>query len=736
MKKNLLFTLICGFCLLSTSFYQAQVAGYALTGLNQTNTSSTLSCDSTITMSFSAQTTASFAGTVPTDIQNVIIGNNFAPFQFQVSINWGDGATTTHGAGTSTSGTLINFNPPISHTYLSSGTFPISITVYNPANQTFAIDTINYTIGCQGNNYMCMGGQVFCDTDGNGSFNAGDIPIINAPVNLVSNGITYTGYTNNTGFYTISYSGTAGQPSIVSVNANWLSASGYTLNPNLQTIINVGCNLGIPPAVSNFAINCGNNPGNTNCYAGFVFCDANGNGTMDPNESPISGAPVLLYSQNAIGGGPLNVTVYTDTNGFFIYCGPISNTNYIFGVINQQWLTYNGYTMPNNIITLVGINSPTPNPGYFAVNCGGGANLCADLWSTVTPWIGYYQNTTAYFHLNWGSYGPGPVGPYTLTLTYPAGVTVNSGSIANPGYVITGNTITWNLNSASASFSSTDLITFNVPAGIANGTQHFFTSTITPAGNIVDCSNLNNNGSLLQIVGNSYDPNDKVVGRPDIYETMGFPVTSEQIDASLTDVLTYTVQFQNTGTAPAQNIYILDTLDANLNWSTFSLVESSHNMQVVNMGNGVLKFEYPNIWLADSTSNEPASHGHLVYRIQENNGNPVGSTIENTAYIYFDWNAPIVTNTTYNINTMLSGIDESSMNQFKLYPNPSADNISVTGNVTNFAYKILDMSGRELVSGQGNNGLAKIAIESLTNGHYLVQIVSENSNETLSFIKQ
>ena len=733
MKKNLLFTLLCSFCLLSTSFYQAQVAGYDLTGLTQTSASTILSCDSTITMSFSAQTTASFAGTVPTDIQNVIIGNNFAPFQFYVQIWWGDGATTTQNAGTATSGTLINFNPPLSHTYAAPGIFSIIITVINVANQTTANDTINYTIGCQGNNYMCMGGQVFCDTDSNFLYNAGDIPIINAPVNLVSNGITYTGYTNNTGFYTISYSGTAGQPSTVSVNANWLSASGYTLNPNLQTIINVGCNLGIPPAVSNFAINCGNNPGNTYCYAGFVFCDANGNGTMDPNESPISGAPVLLYSQNAI-GGPLNVTVYTDTNGFFLYCGPVSNTNYVLGVINQQWLTYNGYTMVNNIITLVGINAPTPNPGWFAVNCGGGANLCADLWSTVTPWIGYYQNTTAYFHLNWGSYGPGPVGPYTLTLTYPAGVTVNTGTIANPGYVISGNTITWNLNSAAASFSSSDLITFNVPAGIANGTQHFFTSTITPAGNIVDCSNLNNNGSLLQIVGNSYDPNDKVVGRPAIYETIAIP--SEQIDASLTDALTYTIQFQNTGTAPAQNIYILDTLDANLDWSTFTLVESSHNMQVVNMGNGLLKFEYPNIWLDDSTSNEPGSHGHLVYRIEENPGNIVGSTIENTAYIYFDWNAPIITNTTYNINTMLWGIDESSMNQFKLYPNPSADNISITGNITNFGYKILDMSGRELVSGQVSNGFAKIAIESLTNGHYLVQIASENANETLSFIKQ
>jgi len=731
MKKNLLFTLICGFCLLSTSFYQAQVAGYALTGLNQTNTSSTLSCDSTITMSFSAQTTASFAGTVPTDIQNVIIGNNFAPFQFQVSINWGDGATTTHGAGTSTSGTLINFNPPISHTYLSSGTFPISITVYNPANQTFAIDTINYTIGCQGNNYMCMGGQVFCDTDANGIYNAGDIPIINAPVNLVSNGITYTGYTNNTGFYTISYSGTAGQPSIVSVNANWLSASGYTLNPNLQTIINVGCNLGIPPAVSNFAINCGNNPGNTNCYAGFVFCDANGNGTMDNNENPITGAPITLTSQNQ--GGANTVTVYSDTNGYFIYCGAISNVNYVMAAVNQQWLAANGYTMNNNIITLVGANNAPPNPGNFAITCGV-ANPCGDMWTTVTPWIGYYQNTTAYIKLNWGSYGFTNVGTYALTLSFPAGVTLNTASIFNPGYVVAGNTITWNLNAGSSVFNLNDVITFQVGAGIANGTNHMFTSTITPTGSINDCSNQNNNGSLSQIIGNSYDPNDKVVVREVLYDQQ--MISPEIIDINIIDNLTYTIRFQNTGTAPAQNVYILDTLDANLDWSTFSLIEATHNLQIVNLGNGILRFEFPSIWLADSTTNEPASHGHLVYRIQENNGNPVGSTIENTAYIYFDWNAPIVTNTTYNINTMLSGIDESSMNQFKLYPNPSANNISITGNVTNFAYKILDMSGRELVSGQGNNGLAKIAIESLTNGHYLVQIVSENSNETLSFIKQ
>jgi hypothetical protein len=40
----------------------------------------------------------------------------------------------------------------------------------------------------------------------------------------------------------------------------------------------------------------------------------------------------------------------------------------------------------------------------------------------------------------------------------------------------------------------------------------------------------------------------------------------------------------------------------------------------------------------------------------------VECTIENTAYIYFDWNEAIVTNTTYNLNENIMGIHENGIN--------------------------------------------------------------------------
>ena len=166
---------------------------------------------------------------------------------------------------------------------------------------------------------------------------------------------------------------------------------------------------------------------------------------------------------------------------------------------------------------------------------------------------------------------------------------------------------------------------------------------------------------FYQLLGNSYDPNDKLVARPNETQQMFFNDVS-YLDIDAIEKLTYTVRFQNTGTAPAQNIYILDTLSSNLNWSSFSLIESSHPMQVVNLGNGILRFEFSQIWLADSTTNEEASHGHLVYSISENASilGQAGIEIENTAYIFFDWNEAIVTNTTYNINEMFEGVNETN----------------------------------------------------------------------------
>lgn len=833
MKKIFLLILSIFTAAVTIENTKAQVTGFAISGLTPSTNSTVSSCDSTVTMNFSAVTPSTSAGTVPADIQQVIVGSNaFQSFQFQAQVNWGDGSTQTQGAGVSSPGTIIIFPNLWSHTYGAAGTYMITTTIYNPANQTYAMDSINYTVGicpvsiysntyldCDNNGvidstitnnvplvlsngsnsyimtsmnnlwqfpgvqtgtytitiepqwlsthgyavtsivpsmliqvgggggstytfiitlhcasstttYNCVGGQVYCDTDNNGIFSSGDVAISNAPISVSSNGMNILVYTNNQGYYTATYAGIVGQSAVVSLNQNWMVNHGYTAGNWPLTVVNVQCNSGIPIPLANFPMNCGNNTGNTNCYSGYVFCDANGNGIMDSSELPLMFVPINLYNQTTLGNN--SVTVYTDSSGYFTYCGPVSVNNYIIAAISQTYLGYNGYTIGNNIITLIG--GTTANVGYFAVNCGGTTSTCADLYTTVSPWIGYYQNTTGYIHINWGSYGPGVVGPYQLTLTYPVGVVINLASIANSSYTTSGNTITWNLNASTASFASVDYISFSIPSGLANGTMHYFTSTITPMGNMTDCFTGNNSGTLLQIVGNSYDPNDKIVIRDNAYQNISFP--TETIDAAMQDVLTYTINFQNTGTAPAQNIYIIDTLDANLDWNSLFVVESSHNMQVVNLGNGIIRFEFPQIWLDDATSNEPGSHGHFTYRIQENASNWVGSTIDNTAYIYFDWNAPIITSTTHNVNTMLWGIDENTQNSFKLYPNPAQDNISIVGTSSSFTYSIFDMSGRELLNGKSSSMTENVNLNKLNQGAYLIKINNNSLISSIRFIKQ
>lgn len=615
-----------------------------------------------------------------------------------------------------------NYVLTVDQAWLSQNNFVVnsimpSNLVIGPNMQTFtsqivlSCDTINPAPV----NNLCLIGMMYCDADNSGTYTAGDSPIANAPVNLTNGGFSTTVYTNPNGYYSIAYPGVWNTPSIVTVSNAWLQQNGYTMNSNPSTLLADSCAM---QPTYNIPVNCGGNQSSYQCVAVEVFCDGNGNGIYDNGELPLPFAPVTIWTQNQ----NQTVVIYTDSNGFALYCGNGLPQQAVVAQLSQSWLSQHGYTIANPILTLLTSQNQTPNPGYFAVNCGGGQNTCADLWTTVTPWIGYYQNNNATIRLNYGNYGPAAPGNYTLTLTFPAGVTVNQATIANPNYTISGNTITWTLNSASSSFSFVDYIQFSVPMGIANGTQHYFVSTITPTGNVSDCCQNNNSGSLLQIVGNSYDPNDKNVNTP------------EQIDPSVEDELTFTIRFQNTGTAPAQDVSILDTISPLLDMTTFELLESSHAMHVENLGGGVLRFHFPQIWLPDSTANEPESHGHLVYRIKETPGNPEGTEIFNTAYIYFDWNPAIVTNTTYNVNSSL-GLHFSEIIS-SMYPNPVDQLLTIHSTVDIQNVLVMDLSGKILQQLPGTGTETTIDLGTCPAGVYLISVQSANGTQTNRIVKK
>ena len=121
--------------------------------------------------------------------------------------------------------------------------------------------------------------------------------------------------------------------------------------------------------------------------------------------------------------------------------------------------------------------------------------------------------------------------------------------------------------------------------------------------------------------------------------------------------LVYTIRFQNTGNAEAYDVIIRDTLDENLDPSTFSVISSSHEEVLSSsLVEGMfLTFNFHNIYLPDSTADFEGSQGYVAYRIKTLEGIPEETIINNSAGIYFDFNDPILTNTTE--NAMLSTFD-------------------------------------------------------------------------------
>ncbi|MDF2455799.1 MAG: hypothetical protein K0R51_1792 [Cytophagaceae bacterium] len=185
--------------------------------------------------------------------------------------------------------------------------------------------------------------------------------------------------------------------------------------------------------------------------------------------------------------------------------------------------------------------------------------------------------------------------------------------------------------------------------------------------------------SCLPII-DSYDPNDKLVMPEGLYAEHYVPETGE---------LEYTLRFQNTGTAVAYTISIADSIDTDLDMSTFQPGLASHPYTVSMRGTGqtVVSFNFANINLPKKSANELASQGFVTYRIKPKATATKGTVITNKGYIYFDYNSPIITNTTSSVlNDTVSkdftkGLDifivtntysTQEATVFKVMPNPSS----------------------------------------------------------------
>lgn len=254
---------------------------------------------------------------------------------------------------------------------------------------------------------------------------------------------------------------------------------------------------------------------------------------------------------------------------------------------------------------------------------------------------------------------------------------------------------------------------------------------ITTAAADVDLSN-NFQIDTLPVV-TSYDPNIKSV----------LPAGAcSQHYVTNTQRMQYTIHFQNTGNAPALNIYVLDTLDTDLDISTLQIMVSSHYMVTEVLPGNVLKFRFDDIYLDDSATNEPGSHGFVVYEINQQPGLSNGTLLENEAYIYFDYNPYILTNSVF--NTVIDVIpacavdvpEYASEGPVNIYPNPT--NNSITIQTDKIADKILvtDVYGRVVKTLEPKAATTQVDLSNFEGGIYFVNVLVKELKQTIKVIKQ
>jgi uncharacterized repeat protein (TIGR01451 family) len=169
----------------------------------------------------------------------------------------------------------------------------------------------------------------------------------------------------------------------------------------------------------------------------------------------------------------------------------------------------------------------------------------------------------------------------------------------------------------------------------------------------------------------AYDPNDKQA-IPVGYGTQHF------IHAG--DPLSYKIRFQNTGTDTAFTVIIRDTLSPWLDIATLRPGPASHEYRIDIAGERTLQFTFDNILLPDSTTNLEASQGFVDFFIHTADSIPLGTRIENSAGIYFDFNEPVITNTVFHtigadFFERVSGTfyPSAAAPQWRVFPNPASD---------------------------------------------------------------
>ena len=465
-----------------------------------------------------------------------------------------------------------------------------------------------------------------------------------------------------------------------------------------------------------------NNP--NNCLgvniSGRIFQDNNNDCLLNDFDLLSQNIPVKLYdSQNN-----LQSTIYTSAGHYFF--SNLPNDSYSVRIDDFLLPFSMDCGQPNTQI----LNLSFANLGFsdvnFPITCDSDYDI--NVHSIINQGIVFpgqihvmntnVSNNNLWFNINCGSASSS--GIVTIEANGPISFVAPAPDALTP--IINGNVFTYNISDFNSLTPYSFGLRFLTDTTAQVGDQICVHVEISP--NPIDADTTNNVYDFCYNLVNSYDPNMKEV----------YPVN---VLPGYEDWFTYTIHFQNTGNAPAFNIRLRDSLDSQLDLNTFEVLGYSHPATVTVSGN-ILTVRFNNIMLPDSTTDYEGSMGYFQYRIKPFPNLPNGSQISNTAYIYFDYNAPIITNTTENNFDITVSATNLKLNPetYEIYPNPSTGVFTFKDAKAIQRVEVYNVMGQEIAVfvGDNTNKVSKqINLSNYSKGIYFAKI---NGSVVLKLVKE
>lgn len=359
---------------------------------------------------------------------------------------------------------------------------------------------------------------------------------------------------------------------------------------------------------------------------GHIFNDTAHTCSYNGTQPPVSGIELSLqgngrtFYANTDDSGAYYFVV-ADTGTYIISVGVLPGCGTITLCGNQTQTI----AVTSGVDTIGGNNFGSYTPVGFNLALHPG-------WTPANPGF-----TKEYWVMPYNT-SPHPVnGPVTIVFAYDSVLTFDSATAPMPVVDSVAHTLTWTISGSNVPYPSFDWNNerfecyFQVPGTLSLNYQLKSSFVILPVAG--DCDSSNNNYTYTEPITGSHDPNFKQVS----------PAGSISAADS---VLTYTIYFQNDGTDSTHFIVVSDTLSGWLDPTTvINLASSAPYTSFKVSGNGVLTWLFLPYSLVDSAANPAGSVGFITFSIKKKANTPIGTYLKNTAFIYFDYNPLIKTNT-------------------------------------------------------------------------------------------